>query len=217
MYAEAPSSNVKERLILAAEEVFADKGFKSATVREIVEKAGANIAAINYHFGDKEQLYIEACKHAHSCSVSKGPPPTWPAGTPPQQKLRDFITAMVRSMAVPASPVSIQLIMREMANPTEAAKQIVHDYIQPTAFALRDILREMFPTAEEHRLLMIGFSVIGQCLFYRQNRSVAGLIFGADTMDAIPVEQIAEHVVRFTLAAIGHGEPINASHLEAPL
>lgn len=205
----------KQRLILAAVEVFAEKGFKAATVREIVERAAANIAAINYHFGDKENLYFQACKHAHACSAAQEPPPQWPDGTPPRQKLEEFIRIIVRSMTVPSSPAAMQLLMRELANPTAAARQIVHDYIQPMAFTLRAILRELFPTAEPRRLLMVGFSIIGQCLYYRQNRPVSELIFGSEDVAALTPELIADHIVRFTLAALGQAPPIGPADLEA--
>ena len=51
--------STKKRLIEAAGSLFADKGFKETTVRDICEQAGANVAAVNYHFGDKEKLYGE--------------------------------------------------------------------------------------------------------------------------------------------------------------
>jgi len=59
----------KTRLLEAAGEEFADKGFGGATVRAICARAGANVAAINYHFGDKERLYIEAVIEAHRCGA----------------------------------------------------------------------------------------------------------------------------------------------------
>jgi hypothetical protein len=55
---------------------------------------------------------------------------------------------------------------------------------------------------------MTGFSVIAQCLFYRQNRPVAELIFGKAAIDALEVDAVTEHVVRFTLAALGQAEPL---------
>ena len=54
--------DTKERLMEVAGQVFAEKGFRDATVREICQRAGANLAAVNYHFGDKERLYIESVK-----------------------------------------------------------------------------------------------------------------------------------------------------------
>ena len=59
----------KVRLIEAAGEEFAGKGFDSARIRTICERAGANVAAVNYHFGDKEQLYVETVLDAHRCGL----------------------------------------------------------------------------------------------------------------------------------------------------
>lgn len=209
--------DARQRLLMAAEVVFANKGFEAASVREICSEAKANIAAINYHFGSKERLYIEAVKNAHSCSVRTGPPPTWPEGTPAVQKLRDFIRLIATQMTEPARHTALQLMMREMAHPSEAAREVVREFIRPMAELLRSILRELFPTAEPHRLLMVGFSVIGQCLYYRQNRPVSEIIFSPEEVGRLSTDLIVDHITRFTLAAVGHGEPITAEQLSAPL
>ena len=60
---------------------------------------------------------------------------------------------------------------------------------------------------------MTGFSVMGQCLFYRQNLPIAELIFGKDEVAALGADAVADHVVRFTLAALGH---VPAIGREAP-
>lgn len=200
--------DAKQRLLLAAEEVFADKGFAAATIREITDRASVNIAAINYYFGDKERLYIEAVKYAHACSAKDLPLPMLPEGTPPVEKLKVFIREMATRMTQPTRPSSLRLMMREMSQPTAAAQEIVREFIQPMAFGLRAIVREVLPNIPESQGLMVGFSIIGQVLFYRQNRPVAELIFGKEPVDALSTDDIADHVTRFTLAALGHGEPI---------
>lgn len=212
-----PTADVRLRLMEVAEEVFAEKGFAGASVREICAKANVNIAAINYHFGGKERLYIETVKRAHTCSSGVNGLPPWPDGPPPADKLRLFIREMVHRMVVPISPTSLRLLMREMAVPSAATREVVRDFIQPMAFALHGILRELMPGADERRLLMVGFSVIGQCLYYRQNRPVSELLFGREHVDALSSDAIAEHVERFTLAALGHAEPIRPADLAAPL
>lgn len=203
-----PSADPRQRLLLAAEEIFSEKGFASATIREITDRAGANVAAINYYFGDKERLYIEAVKFAHACSAKDLPFPIPPEGTPPVEKLKVFIREIATRMTQPTRPSSLRLMMREMAQPTAAAREIVREFIQPMAFGLRAIVRELLPGIPDARGLMVGFSVIGQVLFYRQNRQVAELIFGKEAVDELSTELIAGHVTRFTLAALGHGEPI---------
>ena len=62
----------KVRLIEAAGEEFAGKGFDATRIRTICDRAGANMAAVNYHFGDKEQLYVETVLDAHRCGMEFG-------------------------------------------------------------------------------------------------------------------------------------------------
>ena len=193
---------------MAAQDAFAEHGFAAATVRDICRAAGANIAAVNYYFGDKEKLYIEAVKRAHQCA-GKMEASQIPPDLPPVERLRLFIRGMVTAMHAPASPSAMKLMMREMADPGKAAHVVVTEFIQPMAFALRAILRELLPHLDEQHLLMTGFSVIGQCLFYRQNRPVAELIFGKEEVSALRADAVADHVVRFTLAALGHADPLS--------
>ena len=71
MAQDTPST--KDRLIEAACAVFAEKGFRDATVADICERAGANIAAVNYHFGDKEKLYDAVWHHAYALAAEAYP------------------------------------------------------------------------------------------------------------------------------------------------
>ena len=204
---QAPA-DARQRLLMAAEEEFAEKGFTAATIRDITRRAGVNIAGINYYFGDKERLYVECLKAAHACSDGGNDPlPEWPPGTTPEVKLRGFMALMVGRMHAPARPTAMQLLMREMAHPSAAGRAVVEEYIRPKALHLRDLLTELLPDADPARLLMIGFSVIGQILFYRQNRPVVELIFGKDRVDGLGLAAVADHVTRFTLAALGR-EPV---------
>jgi AcrR family transcriptional regulator len=63
------AGRTSKKLLAAASEVFAQKGYRDATISEICERAGANVAAVNYHFGDKETLYKEAWRHSFSASL----------------------------------------------------------------------------------------------------------------------------------------------------
>src|SRR5450631_681854 len=56
----ATSDPTRDKLLDVAGRIFADRGYRSATIREISVAAGANVAAVNYHFGDKLALYTEA-------------------------------------------------------------------------------------------------------------------------------------------------------------
>ena len=80
MTAKPPAENAgpnpaetRRQLLEAAGAVFAEVGFRNATVREICRHAGANIAAVNYHFGDKETLYAEVLRYAQGRALEKYP------------------------------------------------------------------------------------------------------------------------------------------------
>src|SRR5947209_4207014 len=158
----------RERLLAAAGQVFAEEGFQGATIRKIKDCAGANIAAVNYYFGDKERIYIEAVKYAFGSCVRAMEFPDWPAETPPDRKLRDFIAIFVDRLMDPSRPQwHPQLIMRELAAPTAACFEIVRDYIRPVAQKLTNILEQMLPAdMPGWKRYMVGFSIIGQCLYY---------------------------------------------------
>jgi TetR/AcrR family transcriptional regulator, regulator of cefoperazone and chloramphenicol sensitivity len=203
--------DAKQRLLLAAEEAFAEKGFAGASVREICTKAGVNVASVNYYFGGegaKERLYAAAVKNAHLCSMPPHSFDEFTADLPPIEKLRGFIFEMTRQMFLPTRSTAMQLVMREFAHPSEAGAEVVREHIQPHAFLLRSILQEMFPHAEPTRLHMVGFSVIGQVLYYRQNRPVSDLLFGPEVHAAMTAEAVAEHITHFCLAALGLARPI---------
>ena len=53
------SAHTRERLLDASERLFAERGFRSASVRDITRESSCNIAAVNYHFGGKANLYRE--------------------------------------------------------------------------------------------------------------------------------------------------------------
>src|SRR5262249_27223334 len=150
--------------------------------REICRKAGANIAAVNYYFRDKERLYLEAVKLA-SCGQPGGEQvPQWPAGMLPAGKLRDFIHLLVRRMLDPSRPAShTHLMMREMAWRTEACTEWVRDYVRPMSEVLLGILAEVLPTQTPHyKRFLTAASIVGQCLHHVQNKPVIALLLGPE-------------------------------------
>jgi AcrR family transcriptional regulator len=206
--------DTKDRILQAAGRVFADKGFRDATVREICQAAAVNLAAVNYHFGDKERLYIESVKRAHRLRIEEGPIPEWPADVPAAQRLHDFTYAFLcRVMAGDESDDwQAQLMMRELMQPTVACEEIVRDYVRPHFALLQGIIAELVPPetgeVERHR---IGFSVIGQCLHYRIAQPILRLLLSEEEFRGNDPAQLAEHISRWTLAALGAAPPVFAA------
>jgi TetR/AcrR family transcriptional regulator, regulator of cefoperazone and chloramphenicol sensitivity len=206
----------RERLLAAAGQVFAAEGFQGATIRKIKERAEANIAAVNYYFGDKERLYIEAVKFAFASCVKDMRFPDWPPGTPADQKLRDFIAVFVNRLLDPSRPQwHPQLMMRELASPSGACFEIVRDYIRPVAMRLSGVLEDILPAEmPSWKRFMVAFSIVGQCLYYVQNKPIAIQLVGEEDFRNFDAKTVAEHITHFTLAALGLREPLG--HSRAP-
>ena len=172
----------QQLLLDAAGQVFAEKGFRAATVREIVGRAGLkNIAAVNYYFGDKLRLYDAALRYAFRCGADQLPALQWGAGTPPEVKLREFIPRWSSTCSTRQQPWQMRLLMQELTNPSEAGRGLVHDFIRPVYEVLWTILRELLgPEIPEDQLHLIGFSIIGQIFYQRVGSPVVSLVVGAE-------------------------------------
>lgn len=202
--------DTKRRLIEAAGAIFAEKGYEAASIRDICQLAKANIAAVNYHFGGKRALYVAAVRHAQCCRQEDVPFPEFSPELPPQEHLRAFIGSMFERMLSANRPKwHLELMLRELAHPTEACAAVVEDYIRPMADALRAILNQLLPAdLTEGQRWMIDFSTVAQVLFYYVHQPIIRLLMNHTAEEAFSIDQLADHVTRFTLAAIGSGPPV---------
>ncbi len=195
----------RERLLETAGAVFAEKGYRAATVREICQRAQANLAAVNYYFGDKERLYIESIKRAHGRRVDDVPLPAWTADTSAEQRLKGFIeTLLGRILCDPNADWHGQLMFREMLHPTAACGELVEEYIRPHFELLQSILAELSPpSASAEQLRLIAFGVVGQCLYFRIAEPVVSRLLVSEEHERYRPDYLAEHIAQWTLAALG--------------
>jgi AcrR family transcriptional regulator len=176
-------------------------------VKEICEAAGANIAAINYHFRDKESLYGEVLKYAHACAESLDDLQMLvSAPIPPDQKFAEFIKHMLRSMFAEGRPAwHGKLMAREMTEPTAALSTMVEHGIRPKFAVLRSIIADILGVPIEHDVVRwYGASVIAQCVFFYTNRPICERLYPDLTYEPEQVERMALHIVRFSLDGL-HG------------
>jgi TetR/AcrR family transcriptional regulator, regulator of cefoperazone and chloramphenicol sensitivity len=196
--------STRERILNAAGEVFAEQGFEGATVRAITQRAGVNVAAINYHFRDKAELYsrviLDACAAQRVADLIKAE-----GIVDPQQRLRSIIFQWLQFMLAPDRPQWKRLLLaREMANPTIALDQLVENSIRPMRDeCLRPTLRELAEDRfDEKQLRYLSGSIMGQCHYYLQSRPVLDRLYPGFEIGKPEINEIADHIARFSLAAI---------------
>ena len=195
----------RRHLIEAAAEVFAEVGFRAATVRQICDKAGANIAAVNYHFGDKEELYKAVLRDTYVCAVQKYPADFGlPAKATPEQRLRAFVRSFfLRLFSEGPSARHGKLMAREMIEPTSALDVVVREGMRSMSTVLLSIMDDLLgrKAGDETRRLC-AMSVVSQVLFYKHCGPVVTRMFPEMKFDEAALEQLTAHVTRFSLAAI---------------
>jgi AcrR family transcriptional regulator len=195
----------RERLLVVATRLFAERGFGHVSVRDICSAASANVAAVNYHFGDKQRLYLAVIETALDAvrkfadAATSAPP-----GAGPEERLRHYVRAhLVRgseSGAGRRAAILRELFRHEFTQPTGAAPRLVEQALLPRWRYLAAIVTELLGPATPPEVVADGvLSIQAQCLLplaapVALNPALLGL-----NLDR---ERLAEHVVKFSLAGL---------------
>lgn len=197
--------STKSRLLLSAGEVFALHGFHRATIQTICEKAEANIAAVNYYFGSKENLYLETLKFGRRLSRHSMPEDVdHLASGDPLVALRSFVHSALESLLDDTRPQwYFRMLSLEQFEPSPALERYIHDVIEPwrsRLIAVIELLGERKLTSGEQNLVVS--SIAGQCQYYLRCRAVVLKMRGTNCYGASDIEEIADHITTFSLGGI---------------
>jgi AcrR family transcriptional regulator len=205
------TDDTRLKILNAAGPVFAEKGYQTATVREICRAAGVNVASINYYFGDKENLYVETVQRAQQMRTDKAPMPVLSRDTPAEERLRSFTRTLLKRMIGDAEASwQSQLMMREVLRPTRACQRIAEEYIRPEFELLLSILDDLMPPETPlHVRQRLGFSLVGQCLFYRIARPIFEMLIPAEERaQEFSIRALTEHITQVLLASVDSAEAV---------
>lgn len=199
------TARTRKSLLDAASEIFAQKGYRDTTIAEISGRAGTNIAAVNYHFGNKETLYVEAWRCAFQESVKAHPPDGGISDdAQPEERLRAHVSAILRRMA-DKNNKEFSLVMREFANPTGLLEEVMRREIHPLQKRMEGLVRELLgPLVSDMEVQFCETSIISQCINTMVvGRKSQGKDKGKEDPPEIKdIEAYANHVVKFSLAGI---------------
>lgn len=205
----------RRRLIDAAAECFAERGFRATTIRDVCARAGANIAAVNYHFAGKLALYREVFRES-SAWAREAYPLTGVPSADPRADLRRFVHAMIARLTDPGRGARhAKLMAREMVEPTRVLDEIVEGVIRPHIELLESIVaRLLVPGSTHHspRVRAAARAIIAQILLFRNCRAVLERLHPEDATDAAMAAR-AEDIAEFSLAAL---DGLRADHLHRP-
>lgn len=206
--AQEPADNTRERILDAAEELFARRGFDAVSVREITAAARSNVAAVNYHFGNKMKLYVGVFRER------------W---VPRTRRLRERFTELLAGNPVPRigeiidalarslleGPLTeeermhyVQLMQRELTSPTEALDMVVNEVMRPYIQELCAMVRVNLPASvTEERLWLSLMGILGMTQYFTFARPVISRLTGFAYNDSFK-SVLIDHITAFALDGI---------------
>lgn len=203
-----PEKDTKSALLDCAERLFLAKGFEAVSVREITDAAGANVAAVNYHFSSKTELY-RACLKRRLGQVaqrrialiarisSQGKPAT----------LNEIISVYVRDsfeeiLRSPDGSRLLQTIYQEMSPAGVASDLVTSELIAPIHQALLRAIRQASPELPDKHISRCISSLSGQILHFLRFRDTIRQFLSSGSETAY-IDEITQHITEFSLRGIG--------------
>jgi AcrR family transcriptional regulator len=194
----------RERVLRSAAQLFADRGFKKVTVRDICRAARANVAAVNYHFGDKGGLYREVLQRAIDIMRATSEAARAAGeGQPADDRLRRYIhVSLCRVMRDGHAGWIYRLVNREISDPTPAFDTLVEQGVRPRLDDLSAIVADIIgcPVADE-RVSRCVASVHAQWVLFVPH-PIASRLRSKLQLRSDNIDRVAEHLADFSLAGI---------------
>ncbi len=195
--------DTRSRLLNAAMALFAERGFGQTTMAAISERAEANIAAVNYHFGDKRALYVEALRAAFAEANRVYPVIATDEAMSPEGRLRQHIHAMISQIfCVSDAGYLCRMVAKEFAEPTFAVDMIFSELISQNRAQMWSAVSGILGAdVSEQRIHLAMVSIVAQFQFYNFSRLIREM--GARPALCLPdSDAIAEHIYQFSLAGL---------------
>ena len=197
---------VQDRILDAAEQLFCVKGYDGTSIRDITAKASCNIAAVNYHFGSKDNLYysifqrhLSTLRDVRLTSINR-------AMSQDNVSLERLLHAFAISFIEPLldksrSQIFMKLMVREMLDPHLPKRLFADEMAIPTIKSFGRALMKLCPNLDNRDVVMSILSVIGQLIHivHLENIFDDKMIEGFTMPD---LSEMVEHIVRFSTAGI---------------
>ena len=200
-----PSEITRERILKAAERLFAERGYDGTSVRAIVSKARVNQAAINYHFEGKDGLYREVLRTAFLAMTEDQVTHGDEIKTMSRE---EALTAFVRRQLRPLTARDelsrhLRIFNWETVRPTPVFRKLMSEEASPFMGLAVDLIRRFLPEADQRTLMVAAVWLLGQCsIFVRNREQLAGPPISL-SLDADSAEWLARMISSWTVSGLG--------------
>src|SRR5580704_55556 len=199
-----PSEVTRERILKAAERLFAERGYGGTSVRAIVGKARVNQAAINYHFDGKDGLYREVLHAAFQALTEDQLAHGDEMKTMSREAaLADFVKRQLRPLTA-RDELSryLRIFNWETVRPTAVFRKLVSEDAAPFMGLAVELIRRFLPDADQRTLVVAAIWLLGQCSIFVRNREQLAGPPTALSLDAGTVEWLARMISTWTIGGL---------------
>jgi AcrR family transcriptional regulator len=200
-----PSEITRERILKAAERLFAERGYEATSIRAIVGKARVNQAAINYHFAGKDGLYREVLRAAfrglteHQLASAEEI-----KAMSREQALVEFVRHQLQPL-VGRDELSrhLRIFNWETVRPTAVFRKLLSEEAAPFMGVAVDLVRRFLPDADQRTLVVAAIWLIGQCNVFMRNREQLAAPPINLSLDESAIEFIGKMISRWAIGGLG--------------
>ena len=184
----------RARIAAAAEELFAERGFDGAAIRDIARKAGVNGAMIHYYFRNKEGLYHNLLEGAASRVRSLLIETTGRSGST-KKRLASFVEAYAAYIL--SQPNIARILYREMLTGAKHIKQIAQQYAACNYSMLKRLITDGVERGELRDVdaELTPISLMGMVVIFQFLRPIISVALGKTQYDRAFVDRVAAHTI----------------------
>jgi AcrR family transcriptional regulator len=203
------SEETKEKILEAATDEFSEFGYQKATIRNISRRAAVNLAAVNYHFSSKKELYRSVLEMVFGGEDDETEMPSG-AGVDSQEKLESVLCEWINIFMLRLLGGSIEddqrkyrICVHEMLYPSDILDELTNKYIRKDIEPLMSIISSGMPeNTDRKRILIKVFSVLGRCFFYSFHRRFAAILAQRQNFARENFEAIVDEITKETATGL---------------
>jgi TetR/AcrR family transcriptional regulator, regulator of cefoperazone and chloramphenicol sensitivity len=205
------AADSRQRLLDAALDLFGTRGFSETSVRDLAVAARVNLAAVNYYFGGKENLHLEALRYGFAPTTAVAArlallyDEARLRGTTlaAEEALRQYVQLFL-GQVLAEDHKHWNMILREQLTPGPAFKMVMKDYIEPLGRGLSGIVKLLLPGVPKDIRGLCVRSIIGQCVHLRYANGIARYFNKQAHRRANQtfIEESSDHIAEFSIQAL---------------
>ena len=203
----------KQAILLAAERLFAQKGYHAVSIRQIADEASVPLALVGYYFGPKQDLFHAIFAHWNSTIEERLAALAQAQNSPLAHRLEHIVEAFIRPVlrlrASSEGEYYALLVARELAHATVEADRVLRDYFDPLAHAFIDALQTVAPPASRAQVAWCYQFALGALLHHLSDNRIERLSLGtAQAKDPVATPLLARFIAGGMRAVLTNPDPV---------